>query len=91
MEQPAITLKHFGNYLEILVKSRELSVSQLAEAAGLEPDFVVRLLNGEHILTGDVAFLLAEVLALSPLELLEAQRLALLDSREPQAKRQLAA
>lgn len=91
MGQPATAGKHFGRYLGVLLKTHDLSAVQLAEAAQLEPEFIVRLLTGEHILTGDVALSLADALGLSPVKLLEAQRTALLDSRELRVLKRLAA
>lgn len=82
MGQPLLTPKHFGNYLSTLLRAHQLSVPGLAEKTRLEPDFIVCLLNGEQILTADVAFLLAEVFRVSPLALLEAQRDDVLKARE---------
>ena len=86
MGQPFTTPEHFGYHLSTLLQTHKLSVSGLAEATRLEPDFIVRLLHGEQILTADVALLFAEVFGGSPLALLEVQRDSVLELRESREK-----
>ncbi len=75
------TPEHFGDYLGALLKTHRLSAAQLAEATRLRPELIGQLLRGEQILTADVAFLLAEVFARSPLALLEVQAGGVLEAR----------
>ena len=85
------SLGHFGLYLGKLLEAHQLSTFELAEATGLEPDFVFQLLDSRQILTADIAFLLAEVLGKSPLTLLEVQRSSALGVREQEKVHKLAA
>lgn len=72
MQQLAISI-HFGAYLKKLIKQHGLSVAHLADAADLPTRIIEQLIAGDQILTGDLAFLLADYFKISPLELIRVQ------------------
>ncbi len=73
---------HVGRYLAGLVEARRVTSDQLAEATGISRDLITQLLAGEQILTGDVAFRLADFFGTSPLVWLDLQRNYYLEARD---------
>lgn len=87
MGQQSVGYYHVGEYLAQLLKERDATISQVAEATGLPQDVMACVVAGRQILTADIAFMLADVLELSPLVLLELQRRCCLDARDREVLR----
>lgn len=73
---------HVGRYLAGLIEARSIPIDQLAEATGISLDLITHLLAGGQILTGDVAFSLADFFGMSPLVWLDLQRCYYLEARD---------
>ena len=70
----------FGERLTELFSAYGFTPEQVAARTGLSETVLMDLLAGRQMLTGDVAFALADVLRLSPLILLELQRESCLEA-----------
>lgn len=73
---------HVGRYVAGLIEARCVTSDQLAEATGIFHGLIMQLLAGEQILTGDVAFRLADFFGTSPLVWLDLQRSYYLEARD---------
>ena len=81
----------FGERLIELFRVCGFTPEQVAARAGLSETVLTDLIAGRQILTGDVAFMLADVLELSPLVLLELQQKSCLEAGGSESKPALVA
>ena len=82
---------HVGRRLAELMEARCVTSDQLAAETGISRDFMTHLLAGEQILTGDVAFRLADFFEMSPLVWLDLQSCYYLKAQDAEEVSVLAA